>query len=60
MSIMLSVILVGLSMSAESWSLTEEGEDEVCCCAVVEGFARCLSFLSAAFDSGDCQVQMNA
>lgn len=32
MYIMLSVILVGMSMSAESWWLTEEAEDEVCFC----------------------------
>lgn len=32
MYIMLSVMLVGTSISAESWSLTEGAEDEVCFC----------------------------
>lgn len=32
MYIMLSVAFVGMSMSAESWSLTEEAKDEVCFC----------------------------
>lgn len=43
-------------MSAKSWLLTEEAENELC---FVEGFAQ-HSLYAAAFSSGDCQVQMIA